>query len=73
MRSEIRWFPILRDEHGVGGKIPWELAEAIHKHLYEALYPNTQTLERLAERGGFAWSEVRYMASELLKGEAGKP
>lgn len=37
--------------------IPWWLAEIAHKH-YVQLYGNCQSLERLAERGGFGREEL---------------
>ncbi len=37
-----------------GPAIPWFLAEAIHRHLYRF----SQSVERIAERGGFGWCEV---------------
>ena len=50
--AEQRYFP-MQD----GPKIPWSLAETIYK-VYKDLFGNDQSLERLAERGGFGWSEV---------------
>lgn len=38
-----------------GPRIPWFIAEAIYDHLYRS---RSQTLERIAERGGFGWEEV---------------
>ena len=40
-----------------GPPIPWKLAEEIYQ-IYSSLYGTDQTLERLAERGGFGWEEV---------------
>lgn len=48
---DLRPFP-MQD----GPPIPWFLAEAIYEHVYRF---GGQTLERLAERGGFGWGEVK--------------
>lgn len=37
--------------------IPWWLAEEAYKH-YSKLYGKSQSLERLAERGGFGRNEL---------------
>lgn len=37
--------------------IDWKTAEKIYE-LYSKLYGTSQTLERIAERGGFGWDEV---------------
>lgn len=53
-RDNKRRFPILSVDGG--GSIPWWVADLVyatyHRHHRE------QTLERLAERGGFGWEEV---------------
>jgi hypothetical protein len=49
-----------------GPDIDWATAEKIYE-MYSALYGNSQTLERLAERGGFGWKEVAYITSEYKK------
>ena len=51
-----RRFPMLD-----GPDIDWTTAEKIYI-MYKALYTNNQTLERIAERGGFGWGEVKLMA-----------
>ncbi len=56
-----RRFPMLD-----GPDIDWATAEKIYV-LYSALYDNEQTLEKIAERGGFAWREVSYMAKKAKK------
>lgn len=40
-----------------GPPIPWSLAELLYVG-YVALFGKDQTLERLAERGGFGWGEI---------------
>lgn len=40
-----------------GPAIPWPLAEKLYD-LYSQAYGHDQSLERIAERGGFGWSEV---------------
>lgn len=52
MMGDRRLFPMLD-----GPPIPWKLARAIHAHLYR----HDQSLERMAERGGFGWREVAFM------------
>jgi hypothetical protein len=39
------------------GQIPWGLAEIAYAE-YVRRHGSSQTLERLAERGGFGWSEL---------------
>jgi hypothetical protein len=60
------WFPI-QGEHGTdtngvrydrpAGRVPWGIAEAAYK-VYARRYGRDQSLERLAARGGFGWSEL---------------
>jgi hypothetical protein len=40
-----------------GPGIPWSTAEAIYK-AYREVFGTSQTLEGIAGRGGFGWSEV---------------
>lgn len=40
-----------------GPDIDWATAEKIYK-VYSCLYGKYQSLDRLAERGGFGWTEV---------------
>lgn len=49
-----RWFPMQN-----GPAIPWKLAELLYAG-YSALYGTEQSLERLAERHGFGWSEIEH-------------
>lgn len=49
-----------------GPPIPWALAEAIHQHLYLAC-GNEQSLERIHQRGGFDYGEIRAFAELLEK------
>jgi hypothetical protein len=59
--SLSRRFPMLD-----GPDIDWVTAEKIYV-LYKALYTNEQTLERIAERGGFGWDEVKLMVKKAKK------
>jgi len=59
--SNLRPFP-MQD----GPPIPWFIAEAIYTHLYRS---TGQTLERLAQRGGFGWAEVAYMWTGRVRSE----
>lgn len=43
-----------------GPPIPWSLAEILYVG-YSAQFENGQSLERLAERGGFGWGEIEEM------------
>ena len=49
-----------------GPNIPWWLAEIVYK-AYSRLFGNSQSLERLAERGGFGWAEVKVIFDEYKK------
>ena len=42
-----------------GPRIPWWLAEVIYAG-YSAVEGTNQSLERMAERGGFGWAEVEF-------------
>ena len=37
--------------------VPWWIAERAYRE-YSRLYGDSQSLERLAERGGFVWAEI---------------
>lgn len=62
-----KWFPIQSDplremtDDGLcyrpAGQVPWGIAAEAYK-VYAKKYRNGQSLERLAERGGFGWSEL---------------
>lgn len=61
--DDIRPFPIQADSSyghlgaGRASVVPWWLAEIAYKQ-YAKLYGKQQTLERLAERGGFGRAEL---------------
>jgi len=55
--SGEEWFPI---QHV--GMIPWSLAERAYD-VYSAKYGTTQSLQRLAERGGFGLAELGCLLS----------
>lgn len=59
----VTLFPMQR-----GPAIPWSLAETIYT-AYSTLYGTRQSLERLAERGGFSWREVEVIFAELKREE----
>lgn len=40
-----------------GPPIDWRTAETIYA-AYAALYGSSQSIDRIAERGGFTWTEV---------------
>ena len=55
-----RTFPIQRGERGVKPHpthIPWHIAELAYS-VYSARYGTSQSLERLADRGGFGPEEM---------------
>lgn len=58
---ETTLFPMQR-----GPAIPWSMADKIYE-AYSALYGTQQSVERLAERGGFSWREVEVIFAELKK------
>ena len=43
-----------------GPDVDWVTAEKIYE-IYSELYGTEQSLERLAERGGFGWGEVAFL------------
>jgi len=53
-----RRFPIL----GTGETVPWSFVEP---HREWAMKHHYQTLERLAERGGLSWGELRHVVNHL--------
>lgn len=55
-----------------GPPIPWSLAEEIYR-VYSNLYGNEQSLERLAERGGFGWDEITHMTKTYKRRRVGLP
>lgn len=63
VRSRFREFPLQSDRHSKPGpiSIPWLIAEQAWAH-YSARCGRDQSVERLAERGGFGWVEMdRYL------------
>ncbi len=52
-----RMFPIQRDDNGPAGSVPWAVAEEAYR-AYVADGHGDQSLERLAQRGGFSWGEL---------------
>lgn len=62
--KEDRKFPIQRDTVNnisrPSGWIPWSVAEVVYEG-YKKRFPqsaDSQSLERMAQRGGFSWGEV---------------
>lgn len=56
-KDKNRPFPIQGNGSAPGGWIPWWLAEIVYAG-YSARYGTEQSLERMAERGGFCFGEV---------------
>jgi hypothetical protein len=56
LREALRPFPMQN-----GPSIPWALAEWIYAEGYRF---SSQSLERVAERGGFGWAEVAHFDKE---------
>ena len=68
MRTKKDWrpFPTLRDEDGTKWSIPWWIAEEAFKTYAGPTGSRYgQSLDRIAERGGFSWDEI----IALLRGE----
>jgi hypothetical protein len=59
-------FPIQASDGVRGIKIPWELAEEAYEE-YSKRYGTSQSLERLAERGGFGVEEIVWLLVERIK------
>ncbi|KKN09882.1 hypothetical protein LCGC14_1042220 [marine sediment metagenome] len=57
--SDVRWFPVIVDRMARprNNKIPWKLAEVVYTG-YSRRYGTDQSLERIAERGGFGVLEI---------------
>lgn len=57
--EEVKSFPLQRDRESKPGpvSIPWAIAEEAYQ-AYAQRFGTSQSLERLAERGGFAWGEM---------------
>lgn len=57
--SEAKSFPIISERHAAPHplRIPWSIAELAYS-TYAKMYGRGQTMERLAERGGFYPSEL---------------
>ena len=69
MIDDTKPFPIQADlGGGQTSSIPWWMAEIAYKR-YSELYGKQQSLDRLAERGGFGRSELL----GLLRGEGYYP
>ena len=67
--DDTRPFPIQSEGlHGKSCTIPWWLAEIAYKY-YSGLYGKEQSLERLAERGGFGRLEIVRFIRRDVKGE----
>ena len=76
MSEDIRPFPIQGDLYRNTGRltykkpctIPWWLAEIAYEY-YSSLYGKGQSLERLAERGGFGRTELVRFIRKDVKGK----
>ena len=63
--EHVRLAPEPGQEHGATkhrerGWVPWAVAEAAYK-VYAVKYGKDQSLEMLAKRGGFGWSELVWL------------
>lgn len=52
-----------------GPDIDWITAKEIYM-IYSELYGTDQSLDRLAERGGFGWAEVAELGEDLKRRRA---
>lgn len=59
--EDKRMFPMLDEPRS----IPWAIGKAIWETLYNPVYQG-QSAERIAERGGFGWDEVKLMARKWM-------
>jgi len=73
MKDDTRPFPIqggwsiAKHAHEKGSQIPWWLAEIAYEY-YSERFGKNQSLERLAERGGFGRAElVAFIRRDLEK------
>ena len=66
MADESKRFPMLD-----GPSIDWITAKKIYE-MYSCLYGYGQTLERIAERGGFGWSEVTHLQIQYKRFKRGQ-
>ncbi|WNG57385.1 hypothetical protein F0U59_23425 [Archangium gephyra] len=59
VRAKYRGFPLQADRVAKPGpvSIPWPVAERAWA-AYSARYGRDQSVERLAQRGGFSWGEM---------------
>lgn len=68
-----KWFPVQglsHVPHGVRFRISWEIAEKAYEY-YSEKFGKGQSLERLAERGGFDISEIIcFLAKQFPNEEA---
>lgn len=49
-----------------GPPLPWELAEVVYQ-AYSHQFGNSQSIDRIAERGGFGWAEVAEIFNRLRR------
>lgn len=63
---EQKWFPLQHDHspHGERFRVPWAVAEKAYA-VYTRRYGTSQTLERLAERGGFGVTELIMLLADV--------
>lgn len=54
----MKTFPILNSG---GQSVPWK---AVEPHSEQAMKNHSQTLGRLAERGGLSWKELYYVLTD---------
>jgi len=58
-------FPML----GGQPSITWKIARHIYETLYAPLNGTSQSLERIAQRGGFGWEEIPFMIKQMQRRE----
>lgn len=60
-------FPLIINQHPEEKwTVPWEVAEEAYKE-YVRRYGRCQTLERIAERGGFGYDEIAVLLFDRIK------
>jgi len=57
MSKETRRFRVATDRTRTGGMVPWSLGEEVYAR-HTLLHGTMQSVKRIAERGGFSYSEM---------------
>lgn len=69
MSAPEKRFPMQVDRHDSASdwrSIPWGVAEIAYRE-YAKQFGRSQSLERLAERGGFGWAEFGWLMARYFE------